>query len=91
MGVSLQNQAELARYCHLPIGNMSGDWVLSTADAIYARCLRDAGQLLWIVDPTLPDVAVRSQDNETSEELLENNQLTMEVGDHRHQSSTTSL
>ena len=75
----VQNQAELARYCHLPIGNMSGDWVLSTADAIYARCLRDAGHLLWIADPALPDVAVRSEDGEGAEQLLENSQLTMEA------------
>lgn len=58
---------------------MSGDWVLATADAIYARCLRDAGQLLWITDPSLPDVAAHSDDSSAAEELLETSQLTMEV------------
>ena len=53
--------------------------MLSTADAIFARCLRDAGHLLWITDPSLPDIAVRNNDNEAAEELLEKNQLTMEV------------
>lgn len=75
----MQNQVELARYCHLPIGNMSGDWVLCTADAIFARCLRDAGHLLWITDPSLPDIAVRNNDTEAAEELLDKSQLTMEV------------
>lgn len=75
----LQNQADLARYCHLPVGNMSGDWVLATADAIFARCLRDAGFLLWIADPSLPHLAVHCKTNQAAEELLENTQLTMEV------------
>ena len=44
----LQDQAELARYCHLPLGNMTGDWMLATADALFARNLRDAGHLLWV-------------------------------------------
>jgi hypothetical protein len=78
----LQGRAELARYSHLPLGNMGVDWVIPTADAIYARCLRDAGHLLWISDPSLPDVAARSSDTNVVEELLEKNQLSMEVGTH---------
>lgn len=76
----MQGQAELARYSHLPIGNMTGDWVLSTADTIYARCLRDAGHVLWMTDPSLPDVAGRGTENSPAEELFESNQMTMEVG-----------
>lgn len=36
---------------------MTGDWIQNTADALYARCLRDADHLLWANDPSLPDVA----------------------------------
>ena len=54
---SLQERVALASYCHLPVGNMTGDWILNTADALFARCLRDADHLLWAHDDTLPDVA----------------------------------
>ena len=53
----LQDWIQLARYGHLPVGNLGGDWLLDIADAHYARCLRDAGHLLWITDPGIPDVA----------------------------------
>ena len=53
----MQERVALARYCHLPVGNMTGDWILNTADALFARCLRDADHLLWAHDDTLPDVA----------------------------------
>lgn len=69
---------QLARYCHLPVGNMTGDWILNTADALYARCLRDADHLLWANDPSLPDVAgPASAQVDTSRFLLD--QPTMEV------------
>lgn len=73
-----QERVQLARYCHLPVGNMTGDWVLNTADALYARCLRDADHLLWANDPSLPDVAgPASAQVDTSRFLLD--QPTMEV------------
>ena len=75
----MQGQAPLARYSHLPLGNMGADWKIHTADAIFARCLRDAGHLLWIADPTLPDVAARSCDTNVAEELFERAQLSTEV------------
>jgi len=59
---------------------MGADWKIHTADAIYARCLRDAGHLLWIADPSLPDVAARNSDTNVAEELFEQNQLSTEVG-----------
>lgn len=74
----MQERVALARYCHLPVGNMTGDWILNTADALYARCLRDADHLLWAVDSSLPDVAGPANAQEdTSRFLLE--QPTMEV------------
>lgn len=48
---------ELARFAHLPLGALAADWVLGTADALFARCLREAGHLLWLEDATLPDLA----------------------------------
>ena len=74
----MQERVSLARYCHLPVGNMTGDWILNTADALYARCLRDADHLLWANDSSLPDVAGPANAQEdTSRFLLE--QPTMEV------------
>lgn len=73
-----QERVQLARYCHLPVGNMTGDWILNTADALFARCLRDADHLLWANDPTLPDVAGPANAQvDTSRFLLD--QPTMEV------------
>lgn len=37
--------------------------MLDVADAHLARCLRDAGHVLWISDPSLPDVAGRADDD----------------------------
>ena len=36
---------------------LADDWVLGTADALFSRCLREAGHLLWAEDGKLPDVA----------------------------------
>ena len=77
----MQERVALARYCHLPVGNMTGDWILNTADALYARCLRDSDHLLWANDSSLPDVAGPANAQEdTSRFLLE--QPTMEVWPH---------
>ncbi len=78
LSLCLQERVELARYCHLPVGNMTGDWILTTADALYARCLRDADYLLWANDPSLPDVAGPANAQvDTARFLLD--QPTMEV------------
>ena len=52
-----QHRIELARFAHLPLGALAADWVIDTADALFARCLRDAGHVLWAEDATLPDLA----------------------------------
>ncbi|KAK9824549.1 hypothetical protein WJX72_011249 [[Myrmecia] bisecta] len=69
-----KERIEIARYCHIPVGNMSGDWVLNTADAQFARCLRDADHLLWMVDPTLPDVFGKGDTDAAEEQMLEEHQ-----------------
>lgn len=55
--VRLQQRIELARYAHLPLGMQADDWILGASDTLFARCLREAGHLLWAVDGKLPDVA----------------------------------
>lgn len=41
--ICLQDRADLARYAHLPLGAIGGDWRTATADALFGRALRDAG------------------------------------------------
>ena len=65
-----QDWIQLARYGHLPVGNLGGDWLLDIADAHFARCLRDCGHLLWIADPSIPDVASRGDDDAMEDLLL---------------------
>ncbi len=74
-----QDWVQLARYGHLPVGNLGGDWLLDIADAHFARCLRDAGHLLWITDPSLPDVASRGDDDATEDLLLSADPVPLEV------------
>lgn len=52
--------------------------MLSVADAHLARCLRDAGHLLWIADPGLPDIASRC-DDDAEEDLLLTDAAPLEV------------
>ncbi|GJP47493.1 hypothetical protein CLOM_g6680 [Closterium sp. NIES-68] len=54
--VWLHQRIALARYAHIPIGNMSQDWILHTADVFFARALRDNNHLLWLSPTGLPDV-----------------------------------
>ena len=75
----LQDWVQLARYGHLPVGNLGGDWLLDIADAHYARCLRDAGHLLWITDPGIPDVASRGDDDAAQDLLLSADPAPLEV------------
>ena len=75
----MQVQAEIARYCQVPLSHLGADWVLDAADAMYARFLREAGHLLWISDPSLPDVASKGDDSSIPGELLGQSEITMEV------------
>ena len=75
----LQDWTQLARYGHLPVGNLGGDWLLDIADAHFARCLRDAGHLLWITDPGIPDVASRGDDDAAQDLLLSADPVPLEV------------
>ncbi len=68
----MQERTAIARYNHLPLGNMPQDWAVGTADALFARCLQDAGQVLWAADSSLPDPAGKGEPGCTEgSELLE--------------------
>ncbi len=41
----------------MPLADMTGDWRVKISDALFARNLREAGHLLWLKDPALPDLA----------------------------------
>ena len=75
----LQNRAELARYAHLPLAAVGGDWRSATADALFGRALRDAGQLLWAVDPATPDLRGAEQRDEGQEAAFTDDQPRVDV------------
>jgi DNA polymerase epsilon subunit 1 len=43
----LTERVRLARYTHVPVGNLGSDWTLHAADVFFARALRDSKMLLW--------------------------------------------
>jgi hypothetical protein len=49
----------LTRYAHVPLAGLGRDALMSIADALLARRLREAGHMLWTVDPALPDLGAR--------------------------------
>ena len=57
----LQEKTIIARYNHLPLGNLASDWAVGTADALFGRLLQDAGQVLWAADSSLPDPAGKGE------------------------------
>lgn len=72
----LQARIQAAQYAHLPLCNFGADWVVDTCDALYARQLREAGQLLWAADPTQPDLASRPEDLAEAATLQEQHRAT---------------
>lgn len=75
----VQEQVALARFSHVPLGNVGADWVLDTADVLFARALREANHLLWAEDASLPDVAAKGDPASRVEEPFETGQMGMEV------------
>ena len=55
-GSWLRNRVELARYAHVPLSDLQGDPTVAVADVLFARNLRDANHLLWMLDESLPDL-----------------------------------
>ena len=58
----LAERVAIARYAHVPIGNLGTDWCLHTADTFFARALRDSGQLLWTGLGGAPDLGGGASD-----------------------------
>ena len=58
----LSMRLQAAQYAHLPLASIGDDWVLDACDALYARQVRDAGQLLWAEDQNQPDLGGRPHD-----------------------------
>ncbi|PWA40336.1 DNA polymerase epsilon catalytic subunit [Artemisia annua] len=52
----LDERISLSRYSHVPLGNLEQDWLIYTADLLFARALRDQQQILWISDNGIPDL-----------------------------------
>ena len=71
VSAALQERAQQAAYAHIPLGNMGPDWMLSAADALFGRCLRDAKHLLWARDASLPALSQLPSLAEEDEAQLE--------------------
>ncbi len=56
MGSWLQDRARLCRYAHVPLSNLGHDPAVAVADMLLARSLRDSQNVLWVRDPSLPDL-----------------------------------
>ncbi len=72
----MQTRIQAAQYAHLPICGFGADWVVDTCDALFARQLREAGQLLWASNPTQPDLASKPEDQSEAATLQEQQRQT---------------
>ncbi|EFN52544.1 hypothetical protein CHLNCDRAFT_26745 [Chlorella variabilis] len=61
-------------YAHLPLSTIGPDWIIDASDALFARQLREAGHLLWVCDPSQPDLASRPTDQAEALTLREQQQ-----------------
>lgn len=55
-GPWLHERVALTRYAHVPLAGLGRDALMSIADVLMARRLREARHVLWAVDPALPDL-----------------------------------
>jgi Domain of unknown function (DUF1744) len=58
---------------------VGGDWRTATADALFARMLRDAGQLLWAEDASLPELRGAEQQDPSAEAAFADDQPRVDV------------
>lgn len=59
-GPWLRARLDVAAYAHVPLGTLQEDWVIDTADVLFARRCRDDRCLLWTVDNSVPPLVGRS-------------------------------
>lgn len=57
-GPWLRDRVGLTRYAHVPLAGLGRDGLMSIADVLMARRLREAGHVLWTADPALPDLGM---------------------------------
>lgn len=57
-GPWLGDRVRATRYAHVPLAALGRDALMSIADVLMARRLREAGHVLWAADPALPDLGM---------------------------------
>lgn len=55
-GPWLRDRAGTTRYAHVPLAGLGKDALMSIADVLMMRRLREAGHVLWAADPALADL-----------------------------------
>lgn len=55
-GPWLRERLALCRYAAAPLSNLGVDGSVAVADLLLARTLRASGHLLWVRDPSQPDL-----------------------------------
>jgi hypothetical protein len=53
----------VTRYANVPLAALGRDALMSIADVLMSRRLREAGHVLWATDPALPDLGELRADN----------------------------
>lgn len=59
-GPWLADRVSLTRYAHMPLAALGSEPLLSIADVLMARRLREARHVLWASDPALPDLGAHT-------------------------------
>lgn len=55
-GPWLRDRVGATRYANVPLAALGRDALMSIADVLMCRRLREAGHVLWAADPALPDL-----------------------------------
>jgi DNA polymerase epsilon subunit 1 len=54
-----QQQVEVARWAHVPVGNLPGESAVFVTDVFFARALRKQNHCLWVSPSSRPDLGGR--------------------------------
>lgn len=57
-----QAQLEHARFCHIPLGNITADAAAFACDVFYARNLEKNNHVLWLSPGDRPDLGGKEDD-----------------------------
>ncbi|KAG1663133.1 hypothetical protein FOA52_000655 [Chlamydomonas sp. UWO 241] len=69
-GPWLRERAGMCRYAQVPLSDLGGDTAVAVADVMLARSLREAQHVLWVRDPSLPDLGVEEKEEADAESLV---------------------